>query len=28
VFMVLSDRASKAMRGYIVATRGADLRIP
>jgi DNA-binding MarR family transcriptional regulator len=27
-FMVLSDRASKAMRGYIVATRGADLRIP
>ncbi|QCB41358.1 hypothetical protein E5673_03225 [Sphingomonas sp. PAMC26645] len=27
-FMVLSDRASEAMRGYIVATRGADLRIP
>jgi DNA-binding MarR family transcriptional regulator len=27
-FMVLSDRASEAMRGYIVATRGVDLRIP
>ncbi|MGC5798747.1 hypothetical protein [Sphingomonas sp. NFX23] len=27
-FMVLSDRASEAMRGYIVATKGADLRIP
>ncbi len=27
-FMVLSDRASEAMRGYILATRGADLRIP
>ncbi len=27
-FMVLSNRASEAMRGYIVATRGADLRIP
>ncbi len=27
-FMVLSDRASEAMRGYIVATRGSDLRIP
>ena len=27
-FMVLSDRASEAMRGYIVATSGADLRIP
>jgi DNA-binding MarR family transcriptional regulator len=27
-FMVLSDRASEAMRGYIVATRRADLRIP
>ena len=26
-FMVLSDRASAAMREYIVATRGADLRI-
>ncbi|MDQ0838858.1 MarR family winged helix-turn-helix transcriptional regulator [Sphingomonas faeni] len=27
-FMVLSDRASEAMRGYIVATKRADLRIP
>ena len=27
-FMVLSDRASEAMRGYIVATSGADLLIP
>ncbi|BCA63384.1 hypothetical protein HMP09_2618 [Sphingomonas sp. HMP9] len=27
-FMVLSDRASEAMRGYIAATSGADLRIP
>ncbi|MET0375344.1 MAG: MarR family winged helix-turn-helix transcriptional regulator [Rhizorhabdus sp.] len=27
-FMVLSDRASEAMRGYILATTGADLRIP
>ncbi len=27
-FMVLSERASEAMRGYIVATKGADLRIP
>ncbi len=27
-FMVLSDRASEAMRGYVVAVRRADLRIP
>ncbi len=27
-FMVLSNRASEAMRGYIVATRGGDLAIP
>lgn len=27
-FMVLSDRASEAMRGYIVAVRHADMRIP
>ena len=27
-FMVLSERASEAMRGYILATTGANLRIP